>query len=134
MSKTHVQKSSSSPRILVVDDEPRSLELFSILLRRDGHDVFTATSGMEAERLIERNQYDLVIMDVRMPGMNGHEALTRIRRLPDRADLPVVFVSGYAEPGSAVAAFKAGGCDFLAKPVDGEELLARVRAQLGKRE
>lgn len=122
---------SPSPRILVVDDESKSLELLARILRHAGFEVFTAASGAEAERLIARNAYDLAIIDVRMPGQDGHETMIRARLLPGRAALPVIFISGYAEPGSAVAALKAGGRDFLAKPIDAEELVARVRTHLG---
>jgi DNA-binding response OmpR family regulator len=117
-------------RILVVDDSPDHLAIVAATLDDPAHDLLVAKSGASALRIAEATPPDLVLLDVRMPGMNGFEACEKLRALPGLAELPVIFVSGLDHPDDRAAAFQAGGSDFLLKPYPHEELRGRVAAHL----
>ncbi len=116
-------------RILVVDDEVRIRELYARTLSEAGLDVVTAGSAEEGLRLLAEVAPDLVVSDVRMPGASGLEMLQVVRRrVPD---LPFLLVTAFADVRDAVTALKLGAVDYLAKPVDLDELVAGVRDALG---
>lgn len=112
-------------RVLVVDDDPPSVKMISFLLREEGYEVITAGNGAEALRLIEEASPDLVILDVMMPHMDGLEVCRRIRQ---RTDLPIIFLSAKGETADRVTGLNLGADDYLPKPFEPAELLARVRA------
>ena len=118
-----------SARILIVDDEIRYRELYSQTLAAAGLEVTTATCAEEALRLIQESAPALVVSDVRMPGASGIELL-RMAREKDPA-LPFLLVTAYADVRDAVRALRLGAVDYLAKPVDLDELLSAVRDVLG---
>jgi adenylate cyclase len=117
-------------RILVVDDTPANVKLLSDLLTYKGYEVVTATSGAEALEKVETGQPDLVLLDVLMPGMNGYEVCRAIRRNPTTEILPIVMVTSLDPAEERIIGLEAGADDFLAKPVDEQELLVRVRSLL----
>ncbi|MCD6289792.1 MAG: response regulator transcription factor [Anaerolineae bacterium] len=112
-------------RVLVVDDDPPSVKMISFLLREEGYDVVTAGNGPEALRLVDEAAPDLVILDVMMPHMDGLEVCQRIRR---HTDIPIIFLSAKGETADRVAGLELGADDYLPKPFEPTELLARVRA------
>jgi len=118
-----------SARILVVDDEIRYRELYAQTLAGAGFETQTATCAEEALRLIHERAPDLVVSDVRMPGASGIELLRTARE--NHPALPFLLVTAYAEVRDAVRALKLGAVDYLAKPVDLDELLAAVRDAIG---
>ncbi len=120
-----------SARILVVDDEIRYRELYTQTLAGAGFETQTATCAEEALRLIQERAPDLVVSDVRMPGASGIELLRTVRE--KHPALPFLLVTAYAEVRDAVRALKLGAVDYLAKPVDLDELLSAVRDPLGVR-
>lgn len=111
--------------ILVVDDEPNYLIVLSELLKEEGFEVLTAQSGEEGFKIVEENDLDLVLTDMRMPGMDGLELLKAIKNF-DR-DLPVIMITAFGEVDKAVVAMKAGAYNYLAKPFNNEELLVNIR-------
>jgi class 3 adenylate cyclase/CheY-like chemotaxis protein len=112
-------------RVLVVDDQPANVRLLEAILMAHGYDVATAASGEEALRSVAARLPDLVLLDIRMPGIDGYEVCRQIRERPETAYLPVVMVTASGDE-QKVEALRAGADDFLTKPVDRQELLARV--------
>ena len=112
-------------RVLVVDDQPANVRLLEAILTSHGYDVPTASSGEQALALIAEAEPDLVLLDIVMPGMDGYEVCRRIREKMETAYLPVVMVTASGDE-QKVKALEAGADDFLTKPIDQNELLARV--------
>ena len=115
--------------ILVVDDDPGQRSLLESFLSGQGFGIVTATSGEEALALLRSNKVDMMISDVRMPGMTGLEMLRRAR--DNRSALPVLLVTAYADIRDAVVAMRDGAVNYLAKPIDLDELLSSVQLALG---
>ena len=115
-------------RILVIDDETEIRRSVRMILEYDGYDVQEASSGPEGLALIEREPPDLVFMDIRMPGLDGLEALQKIRQINET--LPVVIISGHGTVSTAVEATKLGAFDFIEKPLASERLLVTIRNAL----
>jgi two-component system, OmpR family, response regulator RegX3 len=115
------------PRLLVVDDEESILEFVSFNLRKEGYDVTTAKDGDSALALAEKEPFDLVVLDIMLPGTDGFEVC---RRLRTQGDVPVLFLSARDTELDKVVGLELGGDDYLAKPFGIRELQARVKALL----
>ena len=113
------------PRILVVDDEESIRRTLRMTLEYEGYDVLEASSGAEALETIERENLDLVFLDIKMPGMDGLEALEELK---ERGRSPaVIMISGHGNVQTAVSATKLGAFDFIEKPLETERALVAVR-------
>lgn len=113
--------------ILAVDDTVASLKLLTEILEADGYEVRSAISGAMALRSAALNPPDLILLDVRMPEMDGFEVCRRLKEQPITRDIPVIFVSATTDTDEKVLGFQLGAVDFVTKPFQREELLARVR-------
>jgi len=116
--------------IFAVDDNEMSLKLVTGILRQKGFNVSTASNGAEALQDIKNANPNLVILDVMMPDMDGYELCRRLRERPDTAHLPILILTGLNEINERLKAFEAGADDFIPKPFQAEELLARIRVAL----
>jgi adenylate cyclase len=116
-------------KILVVDDVPANIRLIEAVLSGRGYDVIPATSGSEALHRVAADPPDLVLLDLMMPGIDGHEVSRRLRANPDTEYLPILMVTASGERDK-VKALELGVDDFITKPFDNSELLARVRSLL----
>ncbi len=121
---------SKSSSLLVVDDNEMNRDLLARRLRRRDYEVDTAAGGEEALNLVEFHDFDLVLLDVMMPGMDGFEVLERLRTTHDAARLPVIMSTARADSKDIVKALKEGANDYVTKPLDFEVVLARIEAQL----
>src|SRR4030066_1168432 len=118
------------PVILVVDDEPPNKELLEAYLVPQGYEIVKAANGEEALGKLSGNQIDLILLDVMMPGIDGFEVIRRVRQDNTYRLLPIILVTSLRETEDRVKGIEAGCDDFLSKPVDKMELLARVRSLL----
>jgi adenylate cyclase len=120
-------------RVLIVDDHESNRDLLSRRLTRDAHHVVTAANGETALALIEQEPFDLILLDLLMPGMSGYEVLERLKCDPRHNEIPVLIISALNEIESAVRCIEAGAEDYLSKPFDPVLLHARVNACLEKK-
>ena len=118
-------------RILVVDDNNTNLAVLGELLERHGYDVLAANSGEMALEIAPGSRPELVLLDVMMPkGWDGYETCQRLRRLAGFHNVPILFLSADSAPQSKVRGFQVGGADYVNKPFQAEELLARISSHL----
>lgn len=120
--------------ILVVDDDPENLALLTRILQRKGYNAHGVSSGEEALDAAKTSHPDLILLDVLMPGMDGYETCRRLRAETSLAGIPVLFISGKSDSVDRLEAFHAGGIDYITKPFDGREVIARVKAHLDIRD
>jgi two-component system KDP operon response regulator KdpE len=116
-----------SDTVLVVDDEEPMLRFIETLLKRKGFEVVKAYTGEDALRKAYKHQPDAVLLDVYIPGMDGWEICRRLREM---SDVPILFLSSHNDVNDVVRALESGADDYIVKPFDNEELVARIRAHL----
>ncbi len=117
-------------KILLVDDQPKNIQVAGTLLTTNGYEVEFATDGFKALYWLGEESFDLVLLDVMMPGMDGFETCRKLKQLPGGADIPVIFLTAKSDTDSLIEGFEAGGVDYLSKPFQAEEMLVRVRTHL----
>lgn len=117
-------------RILVVDDDPTALRLIGYSLQQEGYDVITASSGSDGLSQARKLGPDLVVLDIMMPDLDGFEVCRRLRADPATSRLPIVMLTAKGQVSDRVAGFRAGADDYVVKPADPSELVARVGALL----
>jgi DNA-binding NtrC family response regulator len=121
--------SSGTPRILIVDDDPGQRSLLDSFLQSQGFATVAVDSGQRALETLRTGKFDMMISDVRMPGLSGLDTLRRARQ--ENATLPVLLVTAYADIREAVGAMRDGAVNYLAKPIDLDELLSSVQQATG---
>ena len=121
---------NNKPVILVVDDQPQNIELLEAYLVPEGYEIVKAANGEEALEKLSGNQIDLMLLDVMMPGMDGFEVTRRVRQDDKKRQLPIILVTALRETEDRVKGIEAGCDDFISKPVDKMEILARIRSLL----
>jgi DNA-binding NarL/FixJ family response regulator len=113
-------------RLLVVDDEPNLLRAVAACLRAEGYDVITARNGRDALATLAETVPDLIISDIRMPGLSGHALVHRIRSSPRTALIPIIFLTAKDQKADRVEGFRTGVDAYITKPFEPEELLAVI--------
>ena len=122
--------SSDKEIILIVDDVPANLDLLTQTLEPRGYRILAAPDAESALSIAARAKPDMVLLDIVLPDSDGYETCRRLHALPELLETPVIFISARTEIGSLVEAFRAGGIDYLAKPIDPDEVVIRVETHL----
>ncbi|MCS7286603.1 MAG: response regulator [Anaerolineae bacterium] len=120
------------PKILLVDDDPKAVKLMGYILYKEGYEIAPALSGREALELLSKEKFDLIILDIMMPEMDGYEVCRRIRANPSTAKIPVIMLTAKAMPEDRIAGYEAGADHYITKPVLPAELVATVKALLAR--
>lgn len=121
---------NQKPIILMVDDVPKNLQVLGTLLAKFDCELAVAMNGQQALSTVEKINPDLILLDVMMPVMDGHETCKRLKDNPNTKDIPVIFLSAKTETEDIVAGFDLGAVDYISKPFIGSELIARVKTHL----
>lgn len=124
------QISEAKAEILLVDDQPDTLRLLSIMLNSQGYRVHRVASGSAAIKAVQQQIPDLILLDIRMAGMDGYEVCQRLKAHEATQDIPVIFLSALNDTLDKVKAFNVGGVDYVTKPFEFAEVLARVENQI----
>jgi len=115
---------------LIVDDSPQNIQLVDSHLKDEEYRISFSQSGYDAIDKVRKNSFDLILMDIMMPGLDGLETCRRIHELPEHHDIPVIFLTAKIDKESIVQGLEAGAVDYIVKPFHGAELLARIRTHL----
>jgi len=116
--------------VLIVDDVVDNIQIAMNILREENYNLTFALSGEEALSLVDTNQFDIILLDIMMPDIDGFTVCERLRKIPNYADVPIVFLTAKIDIDSISRAFEIGGTDYVTKPFHAVELLARVKSQL----
>ena len=117
--------------VLVVDDSPDSLSLINDILEHEGINTLVALEGNQAITIAEKIKPDLILLDAVMPKLDGFETCKRLKKNRDLRNIPIIFMTGLTDPASILKGLNAGGVDYVTKPVNPEELLARIKIHVG---
>ncbi|MCF8381297.1 MAG: response regulator [Bacteroidales bacterium] len=117
---------NSNIYILVVDDNLENLKVVSNLLKDKEYKIALAQDGESALKVLEENKIDLILLDIMMPEMDGYEVCAILKSKPETKDIPIIFLSAKMESEDIVKGFQMGGVDYITKPFNREELIARV--------
>ena len=113
-------------RVLLIEDDPSSIRLVSYTLEQEGYEVLTAMNGLDGLKKVREEAPDLLVLDVMLPGLDGFEVCRRLRADEQTAGLPVLMLSAKAQEIDKTTGLKVGADDYLAKPADPSEIVARV--------
>ena len=125
-----INESSKSYNILIVDDVPDNIKVVATILKKSDYKLFFATSGTGVLEKVQTTRFDLILLDVMMPEMDGFETCRRLKDSPDLKDIPVIFLTARNKTEDIVKGFQLGAVDYVTKPFHGAELLARVSTHL----
>jgi signal transduction histidine kinase len=116
--------------ILIVDDTPVNLDTISTVLSDAGYEIAIATSGEKALQHLQRRSPDLILLDVRMPGIDGFETCDRIKANPKTCNIPIIFMTSIIDLSNKIKGFNCGAVDYISKPFQEQEILARVKTHI----
>jgi sigma-B regulation protein RsbU (phosphoserine phosphatase) len=120
----------TTPRILIVDDEPLNIRLLDIVLKKNGYSTLSCTSGPKARALAAEHSPDLILLDVLMPDEDGYATCGLLKQHSQTSEIPIIFISALTDTSSKVRGLEVGGVDFISKPFEKAEVLARVKVHL----
>jgi CheY-like chemotaxis protein/MinD-like ATPase involved in chromosome partitioning or flagellar assembly len=120
-------------RILVIEDDPTALRFIRNALQQEGYQVLTATNGLAGLRKAKREEPDLIVLDIMLPGIDGFEICHRLRAEPQTAPLPILMISAWAQEIAKATGLKVGADDYLLKPADPSEIVSRMRKLLAQK-
>ena len=117
-------------KLLIVDDIPENIKVLGNSLDREGYTISFATSGTQALEMVRRGRFDLILLDIMMPGMDGYHVCRELKAQHTTVDIPVIFITAKTEKDDIVKGFEAGAVDYVTKPFNTRELLMRVKTHL----
>ncbi len=120
----------SQKTVLVVDDNPLNLYVLKKILKQDRYQPILANNGKQALQIVHQETPDLILLDINMPEMDGYEVCRRLKSNPATENIPVIFLSARTESDDIVQGFDAGAVDYVTKPFNGAELLARIKTHI----
>ena len=118
-------------RILIIDDSPTEIIAFSRMLSSQGHEIFSANNAEDGMLKARELKPDLILMDVVMPGMNGFQATRRLTKSPETAHIPIIMITTKDQETDRIWGLRQGARDYVVKPPEPEDFLAKVRSALG---
>jgi sigma-B regulation protein RsbU (phosphoserine phosphatase) len=121
---------NSNSRLLIVDDIPENIKVLGASLKHAGYIITFATSGVEAIEMAKKNNIDLILLDIMMPGMDGYQVCQTLKSEERTKNVPVIFITAKTQNEDIVRGFEAGAVDYITKPFNAAELSARVRTHL----
>ena len=124
---------SNPPSILIVDDNVNNLQVLGGFLKSEGMQIEFAINGLSALNWLDKRLFDLILIDIMMPGMDGFDVCSRIKQNPAASEIPIIFITAKTDSESVIRGFELGAVDYITKPFIHSELLARVRTQLNIR-
>ena len=116
--------------ILIVDDVAKNIQLVAKFLTQEGYTLHFAQNGVSAMELVDREDFDLILLDVMMPGMDGFTVCEKLKQNPLTASIPIVFLTAKADDEAITKGFELGGVDYITKPFNPAELIARVKTHI----
>jgi len=122
--------SNENSMILIVDDDPLNIDILSEFMEKSGFSVLHASNGQEAIQLAETTPPDLILLDVLMPGIDGFETCKQLKAGKATKEIPVIFLTSLTDTSDKIKGFKAGAIDYITKPFQREEVIARVTCQI----
>jgi|AMWB02.1.fsa_nt_gi CheY-like chemotaxis protein len=120
----------SQPSVLIVDDNPKNLQILGVLLKNEGFIVKFALDGNSAISWLEKKIFDLILLDVMMPGMDGFSLCSLIKKNPGTREIPLIFITAATDSESIIKGFETRAVDYITKPFIKNELLIRVKTQI----
>ncbi len=127
-------KANSNFKLLIVDDVSKNIQILGNILSQEDYQIAWAMSGDEALSIIAVQDFDLILLDIMMPEMNGYEVCEKLKSNPDTAEIPIIFLTAKADMDSIIKGFDVGAQDYITKPFNAKELLARVQTHILLRE
>jgi DNA-binding response OmpR family regulator len=122
---------NDSSLILIVDDNISNLQVLGALLSRKGYEIAVATDAEKALEFLENDYPDLILLDIMMPGIDGYELCIKIKAIEELNEIPILFLTALTDPDDIVKGFEAGAVDYISKPFNNAELLARIKTHIG---
>ncbi len=125
-----VVETKPSNKVLIVDDVPKNIQILGNILSRENYQIAYAQYGEQALSILEKQTFDLILLDIMMPGMDGYEVCKRLKSKEKTKGIPIIFLTAKADMESVVKGFESGGQDYITKPFNSAELLARVKMHI----
>ena len=123
----------SGMKVLMIDDTPSNLDILGHILKQVGLNVSVALNGTIALKIINEDKPDLVLLDIMMPDISGYDVCRKLKKNDDTKDIPVIFITAMAQTEDLIEGFEVGGADYVVKPFEEREVLARIGSQLSLR-
>lgn len=124
----------SGHHILIVDDIFLNIHLLDNFLRKEGYDFSSTTQGEEVFEIVRREDIDLILLDIMLPGMDGYQICRKLKSDPQTKDIPIIFLTAKAEKADIVRGFECGAVDYILKPFNSAELTVRIKTHLELKE